>query len=117
MTADVEFLEEDGDRKSPSLMAGVAALKGDKEQMLALLNESLHKTISPRQLREFPVFEDYRADPDFVKLYEVEPTSSPSAPKLVAEVDASQPPETIDTDSEGKKETPPVRRIPPLPPA
>ena len=52
--------------------------------MLAALNESLHKTISPKDLRVFPVFEDYRNDPDIVKLYGTEVPLEVSLPSLDA---------------------------------
>ena len=65
MVADLDFLEQNGDTAEASIRAGVAALRGDKVTMFAALDESLHKTISPKQLRVFPVFEDYRDDPDF----------------------------------------------------
>ena len=68
MMANLDFLEQNGDTAEASIKAGVAALKGDREEMFIALNESLHKTISPEQLMVFPVFEDYREDPDFLKL-------------------------------------------------
>ena len=68
MTSDLDFLEENGDTDEPRFRAGVAALRGDKEAMLAALNEAVPRTISPDQLRVFPVFEDYRDDPDFINI-------------------------------------------------
>ena len=67
MAADLDFLEQNGYTANTFVKAGVAALKGAKEEMFDALRDSLYKTISPKQLRVFPVFEDYRADPDFVK--------------------------------------------------
>ena len=68
MSADLDFLEQNGYTVEASIRAGVAALRGDKTTMFTALDESLHKTISPKQLRVFPVFEDYRDDPDFISL-------------------------------------------------
>ena len=68
MNADLDFLEQNGDTDNANIRAGVAALRGDKEEMLIVLEESLFKTISPEQLRIFPVFEDYQDDPNFAKL-------------------------------------------------
>ena len=67
MKADLDFLEQNGDTEEPNIRAGVAALRGDKNEMFASLNESLHKTIDPRNLTQFPVFEDYMDDPDFLE--------------------------------------------------
>ena len=66
MMNDLEFLEHNGDTSSASLRAGVAALKGDREDMLTALGECLNETISPEDLEVFPVFEDYQDDPMFV---------------------------------------------------
>ena len=68
MNADLDFLKQNGDTAEASIRAGVAALKGDRQEMFAALKESLHKTIFPAQLRTFPVFEDYKDDPEFLKL-------------------------------------------------
>ena len=68
MNADLDFLEQNGDTADPNIRAGVAALRGDKEEMLVTLEGSLFKIISPEELRTFPVFEDYQDDPDFAKL-------------------------------------------------
>ena len=68
MMADLDFLEQNGDPREVNIRAGVAALRGDKEGMFAALNQALHKTITPQQLTQFPVFEDYRDDSDFLEL-------------------------------------------------
>ncbi len=67
MMDDVAFLEQHTDRSESNIRAGIAALKGDKEEMFLALKEAMHKTISAEQLRTFPVFEDYQDDPDFLK--------------------------------------------------
>ena len=67
MMDDLSLLEQNGDTVEANIKAGVAALKGNKEEMFAALNESLDKTILPEHLRVFPVFEDYGEDPDFLK--------------------------------------------------
>ena len=72
MKADLDFLEQNEDTVEPNVEAGVAALRRDRQRLFAALDESLHKTITPKQLRVFPVFEDYRDDPDFRKLWETE---------------------------------------------
>ena len=84
MMADLDFLEDNGHTDEANIRAGVAALRGDKGKLLAALNESLHKTISPKGLRVFPVFEDYRNDPDIVKLYGTEVPLEGSLPSLDA---------------------------------
>ena len=66
MMNDLEFLEHNGDTADASMRAGVAALKGDREDMLTALGECLNETISPEDLEVFPVFEDYQDDPVFV---------------------------------------------------
>ena len=68
MKADLNFLEENGDTTETNMRAGVAALRGEREEMFVALGEALDKTISREQLMVFPVFEDYRDDADFVKL-------------------------------------------------
>ena len=68
MMADLDFLERNGDTEETNIRAGVASLKGDKEAMFSALREAWNKTISAEQLRVFPVFEDYRDDPDFLDL-------------------------------------------------
>ena len=67
MMADLDFLEQNRDTAEDNIRAGVAALRGDKQEMFDALHQSLHKTITPRQLTQFPVFEDYRDDPDFLE--------------------------------------------------
>ena len=68
MVTDLDFLEQNGDTAEANIRAGVAALRNEKEEMLLALKESLHKSISPQHLMIFPVFEDFRDDPDFLKL-------------------------------------------------
>ena len=65
MEEDLDFLESNGDTQNANIRAGVAALRGDRDSMFNALKESLHKTLSPNALREFPVFEDYQNDPEF----------------------------------------------------
>ena len=68
MEEDLIKLEQSGEPALPALAAGVAALRGDKEAMLSAIGKDGHRSLGPKQLREFPVFEDYRDDPDFRKL-------------------------------------------------
>ena len=68
MRTDLELLEEAGYTDEINMKAGVAALKGDRAEMLATLDKCVPEMIAPSQLREFPVFEDYQDDPDFIQL-------------------------------------------------
>ena len=70
MMADITFLEESGVTVEDNVRAGVAALKGDRESMLEAIRDALGQSISPHSLRVFPVFEDYRDDPEFKGLSE-----------------------------------------------
>lgn len=69
MMADLEFLEQNGDAAEDNIRAGVAALKGDRKELFIALSASLGKTIFTENLMTFPVFEDYRGDPEFIKLF------------------------------------------------
>ena len=68
MTSELLRLEESGVTVDPRLNAAVAALKGDKERMLTALKAAINVTLSPNEIAVFPVFEDYRDDPQFVDL-------------------------------------------------
>ena len=68
MMADLEFLEQNCGTAELNIKAGVAALRGDKVEMLNALDEALYKTLSPRDIRVFPVFEEYQGDPEFLRL-------------------------------------------------
>ena len=70
MKADLDFLEQNGDTLETNIRAGVAALRQDKEEMLKALDEAMYETLVPEYLKVFPVFEDYREDPDFMELIE-----------------------------------------------
>ena len=65
LTADLNFLDHNGDTVASNIKAGVAALRKDRKAMFDALKECLYKTISPTQLSVFPVFEDYQDDPEF----------------------------------------------------
>ena len=67
MMADLQFLEQNRDTKDSRIQAGVAALRGNSDEMFAALKESLHESIFPEDLKVFPVFEDYRDDPAFLE--------------------------------------------------
>ena len=63
---DVEHSKVDGDGHELFFLAGIAALEGKKEEMLAAVRKAMDKDLlTPRNLMEFPVFEDYRDDEDF----------------------------------------------------
>ena len=68
MIADLDILDQDSETLTTSIKAGIAALRGDKVAMFLALNECLHKTIGTAQLSVFPVFEDYKDDPEFQEL-------------------------------------------------
>ena len=70
MMLDLKALEQNGDTERSNIRAGVAALKGDREGMFEALSEALHNTIAVEHLLEFPVFEEYRDDPDFLRFVE-----------------------------------------------
>ena len=70
LEADLDFLEQNGDTAEANIRAGVAALRREREEMFGALDEALHNTLYPQNLKEFPVFEDYREDPDFIRLME-----------------------------------------------
>ena len=69
MMSDLEFLDQNGDTVAEHIRAGVAALRGDRKELFVALNASLGKSISLENLMTFPVFEDYRDDPDFINLF------------------------------------------------
>ena len=71
MGDDLDVLERNGNTLNVNIEAGIAALRGDRERMLSILRNSLHTTLTPAHLKEFPVFEDYRNDQEFLKLMEL----------------------------------------------
>ena len=68
MMEDLDILEKTLGVADSRIKAGVAALRRDKEEML----DSIQGSFSPKELRVFPVFEDYRDDPDFIALLTLE---------------------------------------------
>ena len=79
MTEDLDFLELNGDTEDIAIRAGVAALRKDRNEMLNSINEALmRKELSPQRLREFPVFEDFMEDIDFMKLAGIRNSNLPS---------------------------------------
>lgn len=69
MENELSILEKQ--RASERTQAGVAALRGDKDEMLRLLDITLARhLITIDDVRVFPVFEDYREDKDLLKLLE-----------------------------------------------
>ena len=68
MKSDLDYMELNDDTSDARLRAGIAALRGDKKAMFAALAECLHTELSPTELEIFPVFEDYREDPEFLEL-------------------------------------------------
>ena len=68
MMGDLDFLEKNRDTANVRIKAGVAALRGDKEGML----DAIQGSFTHKELTVYPVFEDYRADPDFLALVTLE---------------------------------------------
>ena len=65
MMAELDLLENGEYLLDSNLQAGIAALRKEKGKMFLILNETINKTLTLRQLIEFPVFEDYLDDPEF----------------------------------------------------
>lgn len=70
MNDELQYLEKTGASGDINIKAGIAALKKDKEEMMLSLRKAIGQTLTQRDLKVFPVFEDYRDDRDFVKLIE-----------------------------------------------
>lgn len=70
MSAVLDTLEQFGYDEVMAIAIAIAALRGNKEQMIALIQERSDGAFSAQSLRIFPLFEDYQQDPDFVKLIE-----------------------------------------------
>ena len=68
MERDLRYLQRQGHTKEPALKAGVAALRGEKQEMLAAIRKALPDNLGQKQLLEFPVFEDYKDDPEFCQI-------------------------------------------------
>ena len=66
MNADLDLLERNGYTSEAHIRSGVAALRGQKDEMFEALDEALNTTMSVEQLNVFPVFEDYQNDEDFL---------------------------------------------------
>ena len=80
MWDDLNFLERHGYARDVAIRAGIAALKGKKEEMISAIREALPNSLTIKNLKSFPVFEDYRNDEDFLQLFDVnkEDRGSPS---------------------------------------
>ena len=70
MLAGLAELEESGSVDEPHTMAGVAALRGDRDLMLESLRQAVGTKLSRDDLIVFPVFEEYRDDPEFIAIVE-----------------------------------------------
>lgn len=68
MKDDLDYVESNYDTTDARLRAGIAALRGNRESMLVALKQSLPSDLTPRDLQNFPVFEDYQNDPEFLSL-------------------------------------------------
>jgi hypothetical protein len=67
MEKDLKAIEER--KPGEHLRAGIAALRKDKEEMLKMLSLALDKgLLSTKNVKIFPVFEDYHNDEDFKSL-------------------------------------------------
>lgn len=67
MMEDLDAIDSE-DMTNKTVKAGVAALRGEKEKML----DAIQGLFSPEELKAFPVFEEYRQDPDFLALVALE---------------------------------------------
>ena len=85
MMIDLAFLEQNGDTSEASIRAGVAALQGDRIGMFDALREDRRETLSPKELLVFPVFEDYREDPEFFRFVESRVTPEKERRRLHSE--------------------------------
>ena len=85
MTLTLDALETMGYDDDSRYKVAIAALKGDKSTMFDVLNERPGQILSARELMIFPLFEQYRDDPDFIDLIkswdEEPPATSPLALK------------------------------------
>ena len=68
MEKDLEQVEKSRVADVAIIGAGVAALRRERERMLVNLKVSLHETASSKKLKDFPVFEDFREDEEFLSL-------------------------------------------------
>ena len=67
MLTELDLLESGEYRLNSNFRAGIAALRGEKDKMFLFLEEVINNTLSSRQMIEFPVFEDYQDDPEFLR--------------------------------------------------
>ena len=71
---EIEYMRLGGEGSETPFLAGIAALEGNKEEMLDAISKALAVgLLTPRNLQEFPVFEDYRNDEDFKNLIAAPP--------------------------------------------
>jgi hypothetical protein len=71
MESELRFLEANLTPESPmsgAFEAGIAALRRDKEKMLRAIKKALGTELTKKSVAKFPVFEDYRDDPDLKAL-------------------------------------------------
>ncbi len=67
LSDDLKILEDE-ENGSP-ILAGIAALRGNKEKMITYINASLKKgQLSVDQIEIYPVFEDFREDEDLINI-------------------------------------------------
>ena len=71
MEQELRTIENINNGSDPGLTAGVASLRGKKREMFEALDQVVNKTISAKNLVQFPVFEDYHDDAEFKRLVEV----------------------------------------------
>lgn len=71
MNADLDALDRMAEARTDAIRfkVGIAALRGDKSQLLHYLEEAVESgRLEPSDARVFPVFEDFKDDPDFLTL-------------------------------------------------
>lgn len=65
MVADLDRLDEMGPTLDAQFRAGMAALRGNKEEMMVAITEALERGFPTELAKMFPVFEDYKDDVEF----------------------------------------------------
>ena len=93
LTLTLDRLEALGYDDNSRFKVAIAALRGDKSAMLNVLKERTGKIFSARELTIFPLFEQYRDDPDFKNLIECWDVDPPTISSPLPEEPDTTPPE------------------------
>ena len=68
MLVTVDLMEAFGYASDRVFGIAIAALRGEKDAMIDALKERPNQIFTARELRVFPLFEEFRDDPDFINL-------------------------------------------------